>query len=115
MNPAGLRHCWLSAIHPPPNFAKLERPSETPSITPRANAGAPMLARNAGRIAVAASWPQSENKLARPMPQTPFVSQRFEFGAEEEGDAEAVLLILCGPALPCRRVTRLNCVVSVRF
>src|SRR5271154_3170344 len=115
MIPVGLRSVGRSAIQPPASFAKLESPSETPSITPSANAGAPRLARNAGRIAVAASWPQSENKLARPMPQTPFVSQRFEFGAEEEGDAEAVLLILCGPALPCRRVTRLNCVVSVRF
>src|SRR5580658_7710405 len=76
MMPVGLRSLGRSAIHPPANFAKLENPSETPSITPSANAGAPKLARNAGRIAVAASWPQSENKLARPMPKTPRVSQR---------------------------------------
>ncbi len=41
MIPVGLRSLGRSAIHPPANFAKLERPSETPSITPSANAGAP--------------------------------------------------------------------------
>src|ERR1700678_4436097 len=82
MMPVGLRHLGRSAIQPPASVAKLERPSETPSITPSANAGAPRLARNAGRIAVAASCPQSENRLARPMPRTPRVSQRFA-GADE--------------------------------
>src|SRR5580704_9436443 len=75
--PVGLRHLGRSAIQPPASFAKLDRPSETPSITPSAKAGAPKLARNAGRIEVAASCPQSENKLAKPMPKTPRVSQRF--------------------------------------
>src|SRR5262249_28050570 len=37
---------------------------------------------DAGRMAVAASWPQSEKRLARPMPRTPRVSQRFEGGDE---------------------------------
>src|SRR5580704_2177588 len=80
--PVGLRHLGRSAIQPPASFAKLESPSETPSITPNAYAGPPRLARNAGRIAVAASWPQSENRLARPIPSTPRVSQCFE---DEDG------------------------------
>src|ERR1700728_1126051 len=80
--PVGLRHLGRSAIHPPASFAKLESPSETPSITPSANAGAPRLARNAGRIEVAASCPQSENRLAKPMPSTPRVSHRF---GDEDG------------------------------
>src|SRR5215469_7395655 len=75
--PVGLRQRGRSAIQPPASFAKLERPSDTPSITPRAAAGAPRLARNAGRIDVAASCPQSEKRLARPTPSTPRVSQRF--------------------------------------
>src|SRR5271168_1035833 len=101
---AGLRQEGRSASQPPASLAKLARPSETPSITPRAKAGAPMLARKAGRIEVAASCPQSLNKLARPMPQTPLVSQRFE-GGVEEAVAGAVLLILFGPAaiVPTRR------------
>ena len=37
-----------------------------------------MLARNAGRIEVAASCPQSEKRLASPMPNTPRVTQLFE-------------------------------------
>src|ERR1700683_4680988 len=73
--PVGLRYRGWSAIHPPASLAKLERPSETPSITPSAAAGAPRLARKAGRIDVAASCPQSEKRLARPMPSTPRVSQ----------------------------------------
>src|SRR5208282_1768808 len=64
-------------MKPPASFAKLEKPSETPSMTPSATAGAPRLARNAGSIAVAASCPQSEKRLARPIPRTPRVSQRF--------------------------------------
>ncbi len=78
--PVGLRHAGRSAIQPPASFAQLERPSETPSITPSAYAGAPRLAINAGKIAVAASCPQSEKRLASPMPSTPRVSQRFEGG-----------------------------------
>src|SRR6202034_61046 len=88
--PVGLRHLGRSAIHPPASFAKLQSPSETPSITPSANAGAPRLARNAGRIEVAASCPQSENRLARPMPNTPRVSQCF---GDEDGVALELLLM----------------------
>src|SRR5271167_525120 len=78
--PTGFRRAGRSAIQPPANFAKLERPSETPSMIPSAYAGAPRLARNAGKIAVAASWPQSEKRLASPMPRTPRVSQRLDSG-----------------------------------
>src|SRR6202050_1900047 len=92
--PVGLRHAGRSAIQPPASFAKLERLSETPSITPSATAGAPRLARNAGRIAVAASCAQSEKRLARPMPRTPRVSQRFE-GARE-GAVEFSLMLSAG-------------------
>src|ERR1700735_5884593 len=90
--PVGLRHFGRSAIQPPARLAKLERPSETPSITPSANAGAPRLARNAGRIAVAASCPQSENRLARPIPSTPRVSQRF-WGREERVVALSLMAV----------------------
>src|ERR1700688_3181864 len=93
MMPVGLRSSGRSAIQPPANFGKLESPSETPSITPSAYAGAPRLARNAGRIAVAASWPQSENRLARPMPRTPRVSQRCGGAVGRGGDAGEEALI----------------------
>src|SRR5271169_1579824 len=79
--PMGLRAWGRSASQPPASFAKLEKPSATPSMMPRATAGAPRLARNAGRREVAASWPQSEKRLARPMPRTPRVSQREDEGA----------------------------------
>src|SRR5690348_18223778 len=78
--PFGLRHAGRSAIHPPASFAKLERPSDIPSMTPSATAGAPRLARNAGSREVAASCPQSENRLANPIPSTPPVSHRFPAG-----------------------------------
>src|SRR5271170_1598876 len=81
----GLRSLGRSAIHPPANFAKLAMPSETPSMIPSATGGAPMLAKNAGRIAVAVSCPQSENKLPRPSPSTPRVNQCFE--RDDELDA----------------------------
>src|ERR1700722_3450206 len=80
----GLRNGGRSAIHPPASFAKLAMPSETPSMTPSATGGAPMLARNAGNIAVAVSCPQSENRLPSPSPSTPRVSQRFEDLDEDE-------------------------------
>src|SRR3984957_8137481 len=83
----GLRHAGRSAIQPPAIFAKLATPSETPSITPSATGGAPMLARKAGRIAVAVSCPQSENKLPRPSPRTPRVSQRLEVLGDEDESA----------------------------
>src|SRR5580700_6861200 len=92
--PVGLRHLGRSAIQPPASFAKLERPSETPSITPSAKAGAPRLARNAGRIEVAASWPQSEKRLASPIPITPGVSQRF--GKGDKGALEGSLMLVTG-------------------
>src|SRR5579864_2491029 len=82
MMPVGLRSEGRSAIQPPASFAKLDNPSETPSIMPSATAGAPRLARNAGRIDVAASCPQSDNRLARPMPSTPRVSHRFDESSE---------------------------------
>src|ERR1700736_3356816 len=103
--PVGLRQAGRSAIHPPASFAKLERPSEIPSITPSAYAGAPRLARNAGRIEVAASCPHSENRLARPMPSTPRVNQRFE-GCD--GDAETAALISLVPEMPHRPIFRLR-------
>src|SRR5271155_1181309 len=89
--PVGLRHFGRSAIQPPASFAKLEKPSDTPSITPSATAGAPRLARNAGRIAVPASCPQSEKRLARPMPRTPRVSQRFD--GEDVGTVSLMVTI----------------------
>src|ERR1700734_437992 len=92
--PVGLRHLGRSAIQPPASFAKLEKPSETPSITPSAKAGAPRLARNAGRIEVAASCPQSEKRLASPIPITPRVSQRF--GEDEEVALERSLIFATG-------------------
>src|ERR1700732_4133358 len=92
--PVGLRHFGRSAIQPPASFAKLEKTSDTPSITPSAKAGAPRLARNAGRIEVAASWPQSEKRLASPIPITPRVSQRF--GEDEEGALEGSLMFATG-------------------
>src|SRR5271170_2250318 len=85
----GRLHRGRSAIKPPASFAKLDRPSDTPSITPSATAGAPRLARNAGRIAVPASCPQSEKRLARPMPSTPRVSQRFD---DEDGAAGSLMV-----------------------
>src|SRR5271154_6110920 len=87
-------------MKPPASFAKLDSPSETPSITPSATAGAPRLARNAGRIAVAASCPQSEKRLARPIPRTPRVSHRFEGGDEAEDASEGSLMIVAphGPS-----------------
>src|SRR5271163_4699530 len=109
MMPVGLRSLGRSAIQPPANFAKLESPSETPSITPSANAGAPRLARNAGRIAVAASWPQSENKLARPMPKTPRLSQGFGGAIGPGRDAgEEAFMVRVSPvsAPPLRRRAR---------
>src|ERR1700678_1876487 len=110
MMPVGLRSLGRSAIQPPANFAKLDSPSETPSITPSANAGAPRLARNAGRIAVAASWPQSENRLAMPMPSTPRVSQRCGGGCVA-GFAEACeeFFMMCDLAVSepsCRRLAQ---------
>src|SRR5271163_1302849 len=113
MMPVGLRNCGRSAIQPPANFAKLESPSETPSITPSANAGAPRLARNAGRIAVAASWPQSENRLARPMPRTPRVSQGFggDIGAGGDAGEEAFMVRappVSAPRLPQRARRRMT-------
>src|SRR5277367_5478528 len=97
--PVGLRHLGRSAIQPPASFAKLERPSDTPSITPSANAGAPRLARNAGRIAVAASCPQSEKRLASPMPSTPRVSHRFCGGVDSAALSREVIasIIVKGP------------------
>src|ERR1700690_2598582 len=74
--PMGLRAWGRSASQPPASFAKLEKPSATPSMMPSATAGAPRVARNAGSREVAASWPQSEKRMARPMPRTPRVSQR---------------------------------------
>jgi hypothetical protein len=48
----------------------VETPSATPSMTPRAKAGAPStVERNTGRMAVAISWFQSLNRLASPMPR----------------------------------------------
>src|ERR1700722_15011858 len=101
--PVGLRHLGRSAIQPPASFAKLEKPSETPSITPSAKAGAPRLARNAGRIEVAASCPQSEKRLASPIPITPRVRQRF-CGKEAEGAVERSPIF--GRALGCHRPSR---------
>lgn len=43
---------------------------------------------------MAASWPQSENKLPRPRPKTPVVSHRFEvFGDEVGGEVLFILRI----------------------
>src|SRR5271156_543616 len=108
MIPVGLRSVGRSAIQPPASFAKLESPSETPSITPSANAGAARLARNAGRIAVAASWPQSENKLARPMPSTPRVSQSFggDIGAGRDAGEEAFMVRVSPVSAPPLRQPR---------
>jgi hypothetical protein len=78
----GLRQRGRSASQPPASLATLEMPSETPSTTPRAKAGAPRLARKTGRMAVAASCPQSEKRLARPMPRTPRDIQDLAGGAE---------------------------------
>src|ERR1035441_4127027 len=92
--PAGFRHRGRSAINPPATFAKLESPSETPSMIPSATAGAPRPAKNAGRIDVAASCDQSENRLVRPIPRTPRVSQRFDGVFEEEKAAFAGSLMV---------------------
>src|SRR5580704_3904956 len=100
----GLRNFGRSAIHPPANFAKLERPSETPSITPSANAGAPRLTRNAGRIALAASCPQSDNKLDKPMPSTPRVSQLFGVDIEAGGDAGEGTFMFRAPRVSAPRL-----------
>src|ERR1700729_2904265 len=100
----GLRKRGRSAIQPPANFAMLESPSETPSITPSANAGAPRLARNAGRIAVAASWPQSEKRLASPMPSTPRVSQLLGGGIGAGRDAGEGTFMVHAPRVSAPRL-----------
>src|SRR5580658_8141576 len=104
MMPVGLRKRGRSAIQPPANFAKLESPSETPSITPSANAGAPRPARNAGRIAVAASWPQSEKRLASPMPSTPRVSQLLGGGIGAGRDAGEGTFMVHAPRVSAPRL-----------
>jgi hypothetical protein len=70
------RRRWgSSAKAPPPSRAAPARPSDTPSIRPRALAGAPRVAvRKLGRRAVGTSCPASANRLAAPMPRTPGVS-----------------------------------------
>jgi len=51
--------------------------SETPSVGPSADAGAPNVeVRTLGSSAVGISWPASDNKLAVPMPATSGLSQR---------------------------------------
>ena len=57
-------------------LAKLDNPSETPSINPSHAALAPIVARNAGITDVAISCDQSLNSDARPMPSTVRFSQR---------------------------------------
>src|SRR5262249_10453593 len=60
---------------PAMSFAKLERPSATPSIAPSHAGPAPITARNAGKTAVAVSWLQSLSRLVRPTPSTVRLSQ----------------------------------------
>src|SRR5256884_3686266 len=57
------------------SFAKLERPSATPSMAPSQAGPAPIAPRKAGKTAVAVSWLQSLNRLVRPTPRTVRLSQ----------------------------------------
>jgi hypothetical protein len=57
-------------------LAKLDSPSETPSIKPSHAAATPIVARNAGITVVAISCDQSLNNDASPMPSTVPFSQR---------------------------------------
>src|SRR2546421_8188116 len=59
-------------------------PSATPSMRPRAAAGAPNETRRLGNKAVGISWPTSARKLAAPMPTTPADSQ--DCSASETGE-----------------------------
>src|SRR5208283_156380 len=60
----------LSAKYPENSFTKLDAPSLSPSITPRAYTGAPRMIKNEGRSTVTVSYPRSPKKLARPAPRT---------------------------------------------
>src|ERR1035441_133759 len=67
-----------SLYQPDQSSKRVETPSATPSITPKANAGAPSTdERNIGRTADAISWFMSLNRLARPMPRMFRLSQPF--------------------------------------
>ena len=58
-------------------MAKLDSPSETPSMSPIQAAATPMVARNAGIAAVAISCDQSLHSDASPMPRTVRFSHRM--------------------------------------
>jgi hypothetical protein len=66
----GFRLRSLSLYNPENSLAKLEKPSASPSMSPKTADPAPTEASNAGIAEVAISCPTSEKKLASPIPRT---------------------------------------------
>ena len=69
----------MRSLYQPAKISKMvDTPSATPSMTPKAKAGAPnMEDKNIGNIAEAISWFQSLKKLAKLMPKMFLLSHPF--------------------------------------